>query len=625
MRHLLQYLLVISSLTSLSAEETTWLHQKDFVDGSYIITQPGTYRLAEDISFNPNSVNHLGKDAYRSGFPLSSQYTHNGGKYDPMAFGIGFFASIVITADDVILDLNGHRIEQSQEHALLQRFFAVIELASAPFIPKQGPHNFGAEVQSSRNVRILNGNIGRSAHHGIHGNGNYKIHIENVNFEDFEVAAVALNGVRDLTIKNCNAASRTDVPVLGTFSSARFLQPYLEHLVRTGSSTHLLVGGQRMVTALSAQERLRKAINAVYQDLIAEGRDHIDAKKHPEEYALFHNKHAVVDGNCYGFLVNAMGQAINGFSESETVPKDDYAMNIHLENVHISRLHGDVREIIALKRNNNAVIDPVGAVFQLKNRHPETKKLITISHEDDRQAVYLGNVVADAQALIAKAHLNGDFAKSHLDLSRLSIDADVLGWIEAPSQNPESKLSEITIAPGGYFCNADSMFHVNKGVIGFRIDAATHVKLINTSAQSVQNIGEICSGICGGYQKSHPKATLEGCGGPMARGYCLAGSKDVTIEMGHVGQLVSRCGSAIAFDILTDCDSVTLNRCSVTGITAGPDYHKNESPQSSPHAIGFHVDKGAKNTSLHRIVVSDLQSTHHSHTVLDESNPYHTD
>ena len=69
------------------------------------------------------------------------------------------------------LFLNGHTIEQSAEHALMQRFFSVIELANSPFIPGVGPAQFvsggGLAYMSATNVNIFGpGVIGRSSHHG---------------------------------------------------------------------------------------------------------------------------------------------------------------------------------------------------------------------------------------------------------------------------------------------------------------------------------------------------------------------------------------------------------------------------------------------------------------------------
>ena len=168
-----------------------------------------------------------------------------------------------MSAADVVIDLNGFTIEQSAEHALHQRFFAVIETADRPFVPGQGPSGFGDAFTPAKRLVIENGTIGRSAHHGVHGNGNRDVTIRNVDFVDFEVAAVALNGVQGLVIRDSTARSRRDVPVLGTFSNARFIAPYVDYLVRSGSTTALVVQGIAL-DAGTVQAALRTAINHVF-------------------------------------------------------------------------------------------------------------------------------------------------------------------------------------------------------------------------------------------------------------------------------------------------------------------------------------------------------------------------
>ena len=357
------FTLLLSTSTFAKQYKATYLHQSDFDNGTYIISKPGVYILAEDISFNPHPPGSLGEDgvtvldAYTGGRPFPSQYGDpEDGKYDPAAFGIGFFAAIVIQANNVILNLNGHTIEQSEEHALLQRFFAVIELSDQPFVPGQGPSDFGDEITCAENVWITNGIIGRSAHHGIHGNANRNIYITNVDFLDFEVAAVALNGVEGLKIIGSTAMNREDVPILGSFSSARFISLYIDWLVATGSTTTLTVQGTAL-TATQIRDDLRNAINNAYEDIITDGLGFIDETEHPDEYALFHNKYGIIDGNSYGYLVNKFGVAVNGFPYQPESP----SKNIMFRDVHILSQRAFINEIIALKQNGKPAIDPVGA------------------------------------------------------------------------------------------------------------------------------------------------------------------------------------------------------------------------------------------------------------------------
>ena len=98
------------------------LNQANFDGGTVRITKGGLYVLTEDIVFNPS------EDALSE-----SPYADNPG------YSMGYFAAIAVEADDVIIDLQGKTIRQSYEHYARQRFFNVVELASSPFVPNQGP------------------------------------------------------------------------------------------------------------------------------------------------------------------------------------------------------------------------------------------------------------------------------------------------------------------------------------------------------------------------------------------------------------------------------------------------------------------------------------------------------
>lgn len=597
------------------------LTEADFAFGTYIIDQPGTYILGEDISFNPNSPATLTEavetgaippdlaamlglsapvDAYHAGSPLFTQFAYSpvefspGGpldaRYDPAAYGVGFFAAIAITAEDVVLDLNRHTIEQSAEHALLQRFFAVIELADQPFITGQGPSGFGDDIESAKNVHIMNGTIGRSSHHGIHGNANENVKVTNVDFVDYEVGAIALNGVQGLSVVNVNATNRKDVPVLGTFSSAQFIKPYVEDLIRSGSTTTLTVGGVEM-TATDIRDALQVAINNTHADLVAspnivDGRPQIDPVAHPDEYAVFHNREGLIDGNSYSFLVNNLGVAVDGFPHKPDGVTRIPSRDITFTNVTVTDQQSVIKEVVAIDVGGGAhAKDPVGAVFQIWNLHPTTGESVTMSSLDAVGATYVGNVAANAQAFVAKAAANGDFGASHLDISRLSIPANVVAWVEA---NPGSAtLGDIGLS---YLCNGDSMFHVNKGAIAFKMDGAVGVRLTNTHVDGLANIGESGTDLCGdyldGYSNIH--ATLPGYGGAATRAYTFAGSDDVTVTDSTVTGLHSEWGSAIGFDVMTDSSNVSITNAKVYSANGGASGTVIVgSPTAPAEAIGF--------------------------------------
>jgi hypothetical protein len=148
---------------SSTAQNYTSTFKDDFTNGTYIIIESGRYKLCENIVFSPLKPppGRLPKDACDPVFPS---------KFDENAFALGFFAAIAIAASNVDLRLNNFTIEQGKDHALLQRFFAVIELADAPFIKNAGPSQFVADkLACAVNVSIVGpGRIGLSSHHGAY-------------------------------------------------------------------------------------------------------------------------------------------------------------------------------------------------------------------------------------------------------------------------------------------------------------------------------------------------------------------------------------------------------------------------------------------------------------------------
>lgn len=577
-----------------------FIYQSDIANGTLIIDEPGHYIVMEDLSFNPNAVGtqvfgvdaqRLGLqdgdllDSYRSGGPLPSQFTMAGGPYDPKSYGIGFFAMIAITggASGSIIDLNGFQIEQSEEHALQQRFFSVIELAGAPFITGQGPHDFGPNGNDAvSNLVIKNGTIGRSAHHGIHGNGNQNILIEDIDFIDYEVAAVALNGVDGLTVKDVEASNRTDVPVLGSYSNARFIRPYVDYLAQLerinplGSGVSTLNVNGESLSAKDNQLALQQSLNAVFDDIITSGDGRIDAID--SNYHLYSNPLGFVDGNSYGFLTGPVGVQVNGFPDTPEGGFETPSANVIFEDVKILRQNSFVTEVPALSNNVNGgmsqpVIDPIGAAFMLRNNtngvyntlESSTQGILS-SDADDQDVLaanYKPNVLANAQLLVAK---NKDlFASSSLDVSRLSIGSDIVAWAE--SDAPLSELRSSLDLQDGWIYNVDNMLHVQKGTIGFKMDGVTGLSMDDVSVENLTAVGEL--GFDGNYTMGFEKDTLTGYNGADAYGFTFSASSDVVVTDSKVKDIHSEYGESFGFaSPLDNSTSISIIDSSVDGITA---------------------------------------------------------
>lgn len=369
--------------------------------------------------------------------------------------------------------LNGFTIEQSQQHALLQRFFSVIELNDSPFLRDTGPADFVADDEvflEASNVLIQGpGKIGRSSHHGIHGNSNRNIQIRNVIFEDFEVAAVSLNNVDNLVIERCVVTrNRHNVPVVGLFSAARFIRsPYGEKLVELDYSMRLRGTN---TTARSVYDRLTDSINAVYKDVMENGQ--INQTEHPEEYDLFHNPFQVIDGPCYAFLIHGHGPAVGGFGLGLDKHDSLTSSNIIIRNNDIRNIKCWTNEVPAAVEKGIIMNDARGAVFQFIRSMDNTP----ISR--NKNGTYRGNVVADMQIMVAKAIQDGVLKNSPLLQTTVnSIDKAMIEWAQSSALKYTPK----------YRCNGDSMHHFNKGIVVIRVEDTVGFEITNNRISNVRN------------------------------------------------------------------------------------------------------------------------------------------
>lgn len=519
--------------------------QADFAEGSFIIDAPGNYKLCEDILFDPQGP-AAGEVPDENVYDPNFEY----GYYDKNAFGLGFFAAIVVKASDVTIKLNGYTIEQSPGHALMQRFFAVIELFSAPFISGAGPAEFvGSNTyEMVSNVTIKGpGIIGRSSHHGIHGNENNNVVIKDIDFKDFEVAAISMNNVDSLIIKRCNILhNRHDVPVVGLFSAARFIRPYGKYLKDMGYKMYLR--GQE-TSAASTYDALVQSIDNVYEDVI-NGKGFIDQSTHPEEFELFNNPFRAVDGPCYGFLVHGKGPAVGGFGEVFNETDDSVtSSNVVIKDNTIKNMKCWVNEVPALVEDGVVMNDARGAVFQTISS--VDKSLISINTD----GTYKGNVVADMQIMVANAISEGiitDLPEHQTGVN--SIGEALIVW---------AKNGAMTYSPS-YRCNGDSMHHVSKGISVIRVEDTAGFRIKGNDISNIENLSVPPFGDCTEY---HEGASVENLGerpGGNIRGISIAAVRGYvdrrsTIKQNTVKNLASvHANVIIGVDIQGDSAYVAV-------------------------------------------------------------------
>ncbi len=571
----------------------TYLKQKDFDSGTYLISNPGHYVLYEDITFNPNP--------HADYMPLPNTIYQN-----MPGFVLGFFAAIAIYSENVYLNLNGKTLRASEIFILQQRFFSLIELANSPFIFGQGPGAFSSSTsfQSSKNVIIRNGTLSRNSHHCIHGNSTFNLLLENLTCRDFEFIGIALNGSENIILHKVEIKNnRTDIAVDANYSAGRFARLFSQRLLSMN------------VLNITQKENLQQRVRALEKDL-DKTRDEILRTGRTTTY--FNNPSGIADGNVYGLVIKNKGVAIN---ELESEPKD-ITRNICLRRVRIENLKCNVPEIIALSDINKkgAQLDVSGSVFQIYN-YTENGK-------------YKGNSLSELQLYLAELSLT-----LKIPLGKTNITMDVIEWARSSSD-----ISELLNKGYVYKRSADSMFHVNKGIIAYRFDAIHNLTLDKCSFYNIENIGHIGlkNNTINDYHKNNNQNVENSNGeennkkqeiitiahdlcirleypGANSYGISLSSCENVNIEKLRGEKIKSENGNAIGVQTFFKCKDINFDLIKIKNIKAGKlknskwrgtDFFKRTvkySEAEQPRAIGMILEKSSINT-LKDVCISDLYS-----------------
>ena len=430
-----------------------------FANGTYRITRSGTYMLTENIIFNPNKYdNNQPRADQAKAYPVENGYV------------LGFFAAITVETENVIIDLNGFSIQLHNMFNLRQRFCALIELASSPFIPKQGPANFGSSITAGTNVIIKNGTLGQVSHHGIHGNGCKNVHIENIEFKDFEVAAVSINGGVNITVNNCRVLHvNQNIETLSTYSHAKFGLPKLIAINKKSDKELFLHTHYGDISLLQIQEDLENAITKF------EGYTEMNL---PTTDSIFHNKTGLYDGNVYGMVFNSIGVVIGDFKpmrDNKTIGNQ----NIKIKNTTIENIISDATEVASLFNKwspptssgyGGAFGGPAGDVFDFLNNI-------------DDNGFYKGTIVGNLQMAIC--NYGSDATKGTANIPEklckewISKKKNIMDYIKL-DQFDTNKLYTVNR-------DKDSMNHSMKGNIGLFISQGEKVLIKNVRICNVEN------------------------------------------------------------------------------------------------------------------------------------------
>ena len=492
------------------------LTNADFVNGTYRIRTSGVYKLSENIVFNPNA----------SDDHMPTQQQINSGEYPVMPAGpyhLGFFAAISVEANNVVIDLNGYRIDQHIAHQLQQRFYSCIELGSSPFIVSQGPSNFGNTVVYPEKVLIRNGTLGKSSHHGIHGNSSKDIIISDVNITAFEVAGLAINGSTNILCRNVRIHdNELNIPVVATYSQSRFIRSFLRNIINdNGSPGPLITIKGVSKSGLDILNELEAEMANVY-DVVVNGNG--DISDYPN--ALFYeNTHVGVDGCIYGMAFNTVGVLVNGFIQSRDALNGGNE-NIKLQNVTIENLESTPMEVIGL--TDSAGVTDYGMNLQ-KGPVGDVFRILDVTNTDGS---YKPNVLANAQIYIASVGVGA------AQRGGINIDSNVMTWTSGSA----------TFIDGTHYyaCGGDSMAHVMKGNVGLFLSGATNVVCDEVVLSNLKNNGGIGENEkTEGILCENSESIYEGNNN---RGIAFVSSKDCVMKNVNVSAVESETGNGMNYD-----------------------------------------------------------------------------
>lgn len=613
-------------------EKEVLLTNDDFAHGTLRVLAPCMLVLTEDIQFNPNrpttwlnSSNAVTSDfseavaldpARELDWMPSVTAPNNAQYFEPevrFAYALGFFAAIAVEATDVIINLNNKTLEQHPEHALQQRFYSHIELADQPFLPLQGPANFGWALRSALNVFIFNGILGRTCHHGIHGNnsGNY-VMLENIDIKDFEVAGVALNGFKNIFMRNINIANNfKEVPVLATYSAARFTKIFIK---LTEDKSY---GNSSLTTAKNIlYDQIDETFNAIIFN---------NGTINP----MFKNTTGLPDAISYGFLLGPNGVAVNQFLESRDSCKANESTNVLMLYCNISNISNRVNEIvtISLPNSKTAQIDVAGATLQFFNG---------VSTLIGDKYYYDGTILSDAQIELAK--IKYALTESNIPtvfMGVVNIHKGIQDWKDNSDlyfKIEDNKLNLYNANGTPYqidsenisyniLCGGDAMFHVIKGEVGMRVDGVNNMYMSDCGITNIRNEGVQGSLLCGNYITSHPSngTKLYGYQGAKTYGITFAAVNNIIANNLQVSAIESVYGAAHGICIMNKSQNCTFCNPFVDNIISNKDgvFDPDQvvMPNEIPISRGIVVTHDCHNITVKNPTVQNIVS--------QQNSPYH--
>jgi len=478
-----------------------YLYNADFLTGTYRIFESGTYIVMEDLVFNFNAPSQAEVDSEMFSpnsvdvdelywYPSTAQAAVDGpypGLYRYEGpYSLGFFAGISVETDYVVIDLNGYTLSQDETFYFQQRFFALIELASMPFIPGQGPSNWGPVITSASHVDIINGELGLTSHHGVHGNNNFYINIDNVNAGNFDVAGMQCNACNHVSITNCVIGPQNqNIPVLGRYAHARAFVPRLKQLMTEHGDEFVTFDEREPVLVSSLVDRLIAQMDMIYHHFINDAQYDDDDDEWIAAKTLFLNPTGWMDGGTsYGVVIGGAGAQVVGIGSRSQGTSD-----VTLDNLEIFGVGNKLIEKIKFADGDGATrlmffdaIDWMAVSDQLEDK--TTSNYIGDAYTD---CIFAVDAVVESWYYLNSLYIT-QYEEAYV------FDGDNDAFVNNVFGTGNIRQPQI----GG--CGTDIQLHSSKGAIGLRIDGVQQLVASNIYIHDVVNWADLGSQEwCGAY------------------------------------------------------------------------------------------------------------------------------
>ena len=521
----------------------------------YNIKNPGIYKLNEDIILD----------------------FHNFNKVLPPPFHFGIFCGISIQTDNVVLDLNNFSIKMSEKFALNQRFFSIIELANIPFLT--GKAGFTNKFIPANNIIIKNGTLGRSSHHGIHGNNNSKILIKNIIIEDFEVAGIALNSCKNLIIEHCILDnSNLIINVNHKFALLKDLFNSLKKITKQNNIS----------------ENDKKIANNYIND---ENLNHILKNPGNDKFNYTKRKCKKPEGNLYGIYIS---HSFNIHDFPKTTDNINYSKNILIKDVKIKNINNGPSEIISIYCKNYNDRD-----FQ----EPNMKcKLLT----DLNGYLINWNSIYDNNGKSLDIN-NLDYKVSKIQLWTSQILKKNIP-INIFNDIINDNLKSYQFYDFCPFFGVDNRGHLNKGLFGIRFDGVQNFKFSNINIDNVKSIDDLGLTINLNYKSNYSSLpnvwhdSKKIYKGNYTFGISLIKSKYADIDNCSITNLNSENGSTIGISNMQSSNNIKYENIEIQNLFSDNYDNKINIPNIFSKSIGFLDDNTSNNIIFDKVNIKNLKS-----------------